>query len=396
VSGGACIRVLAGGAAALLAAACIQSQDFPAPEAPAGPAADQGSLPPPACGSLDDPQNCGACGHSCLGGACARGQCQPVVLAEDQPTTQDSLSDAMAVDDSHVFWLSGGRIARVPTAGGKVDELRARSAARGKMRVVGDFIYLSTFDAVVRLPKNGGTLETVTPALPGVSTLQTFDVVDGAVAWIALRQDSNEISIQRLFFCSLPCTQPEEPWGDDGAIPGEIGRSASNLYATYAYMEDDPEGRQGAGVDSLMASYKSALVTNPFNELVIEEMPEEAFAYGVGMGSVARARLPRERPDGNQPYVPDKVLASDPELWPSSLALVDNDLYWIDIRRETGTSVFRVDKRGIALPEEILSGWRPVKLTATRDAIYFTTADGKVAKLARPLPVVAKTPDAQK
>jgi hypothetical protein len=144
-----------------------------------------------------------------------------------------------------------------------------------------------------------------------------------------------------------------------------------------------------------MAPYKAALVTNPFGELVIEELPDEAFAYGGGMGAIARARLPRERPEGNQPYVPDKVLASDPELWPSSVTLVENDLYWLDSRSEHG-QVFRVDKRGVSLPEVILSGWRPVNLTATPDAIYFTTADGKVAKLARPLPVVVKTPDAQK
>jgi hypothetical protein len=35
-----------------------------------------------------DPNNCGACGHNCLGGACVAGQCQPVILSanQSQPT----------------------------------------------------------------------------------------------------------------------------------------------------------------------------------------------------------------------------------------------------------------------------------------------------------------------
>jgi hypothetical protein len=50
-----------------------------------------------------DPANCGACGHSCQGGTCAAGRCQPLVLA----TGQSSLL-SLAVDTTNVYW-SGGR-----------------------------------------------------------------------------------------------------------------------------------------------------------------------------------------------------------------------------------------------------------------------------------------------
>jgi hypothetical protein len=62
------------------------------------------------CTNVDtDPANCGRCGHSCEGGACAAGACQPFLLARftDVPTSTVVLSQ------THVFWstiesISGG------------------------------------------------------------------------------------------------------------------------------------------------------------------------------------------------------------------------------------------------------------------------------------------------
>src|SRR5579883_758760 len=54
-----------------------------------------------------DAQNCGACGHDCLGGACIDGACQPAVLASglQQPT-------AIAVDGcaNMVFWTNQTKV----------------------------------------------------------------------------------------------------------------------------------------------------------------------------------------------------------------------------------------------------------------------------------------------
>lgn len=376
------------GLSAIALVACIQSQDFPAaPAADEAPRTD--SLPPPACGTVDDPNNCGACGHSCLGGACARGQCQPVVLAENQTLEHDPLvPDAIAVDATHVTWVTGSRLSRVPIGGGAVHVLGTYPVSPEKMRVVGEHLYLmsGSRDAVVRLPKSGGAIEKVTPQIPDVQTVQTFDVVADAVAWSAMRKDANDVWITHLFFCSLPCTQPEEPWKADGPSPRSIGRSATSLYASYYFSDGS-----GEGVDALTADYKPALVTNFFNELIVEEMPNEAHAFGAAMGAVARAVLPRTRPEGNQPHVPDKVLASDPDLWVRGLTLVGTDLYWAGSMPGAPSAIFRVDKRGASLPEAILSGWNVTTITASDEAIYFSTADGKIAKLARPVPVKTTT-----
>jgi hypothetical protein len=59
----------------------------------------------------DDPHHCGACGHDCLGGQCAAGVCQPVVLA--QSPNDAPIFDVALLADS-VVWATNDE----PTTGG--------------------------------------------------------------------------------------------------------------------------------------------------------------------------------------------------------------------------------------------------------------------------------------
>jgi hypothetical protein len=49
-----------------------------------------------------DAENCGACGHSCLGGTCSAGLCTPVVIADDAGGANDDI----AVDDTTIFFTT--------------------------------------------------------------------------------------------------------------------------------------------------------------------------------------------------------------------------------------------------------------------------------------------------
>jgi hypothetical protein len=83
---------------------------------PEGGAPDTGT-----CTNVDsDATNCGRCGHSCQGGACSAGRCQPIEMARftDEPTATVVLSR------THVLWNTmqsladgGGKVYSCPKTG---------------------------------------------------------------------------------------------------------------------------------------------------------------------------------------------------------------------------------------------------------------------------------------
>lgn len=79
-----------------------------------GDAADSGTA---ACAAdlASDPANCGACGHDCLGGACAAGACQPTVFVSGE----DGVT-GVAIVGSALYWTreTAGLVRTAPLAGG--------------------------------------------------------------------------------------------------------------------------------------------------------------------------------------------------------------------------------------------------------------------------------------
>src|SRR5690348_6466281 len=140
-----------------LAMGCSDVQEFQLPagsDGAQGPSTAGGN---PVCGSDSDPNNCGVCGHSCLGGACAAGACVPVRLASDQgdsaygaawyPYTTDIGDplpgpDRLAVDDTHVYWLNlRGEVMRVPIAGGDPERVAKTAANPAWLVLDGQSVY---------------------------------------------------------------------------------------------------------------------------------------------------------------------------------------------------------------------------------------------------------------
>jgi len=90
------------------------------------------------CGDvLSSALSCGRCGHSCLGGACALGKCQPVTLATDPAL------GAVAVDATYAYYVAenAGVIRKIPLAGGVSSNVYATGRAPHDLAVDGDRVF---------------------------------------------------------------------------------------------------------------------------------------------------------------------------------------------------------------------------------------------------------------
>jgi len=66
-----------------------------------------------------DNENCGACGHSCNGGECRAGVCQPVVFVSGAQSTAKTTFGGLAIDRDGLYWTDSTRgVVSVPRAGG--------------------------------------------------------------------------------------------------------------------------------------------------------------------------------------------------------------------------------------------------------------------------------------
>jgi hypothetical protein len=84
-----------------------------------GGSGGNGGAPPCAGANLDeDAKNCGACGHDCLGGACAAGHCQPVMLY-DVKALGVSPPTFLAAYDGSVYFGHGVALHRVRASDGE-------------------------------------------------------------------------------------------------------------------------------------------------------------------------------------------------------------------------------------------------------------------------------------
>jgi len=175
-----------------------------------------------------NPNHCGGCNHSCLGGTCVAGACQQVILA----TGQNSPS-GVVLDASNIYWSNGGTsntagVFRVSKDGGAVQSLiSATLGGIGGLAIGGNQLYFALNDfrtgtserRVMRANLDGSGMTAFSPAhTEGLESL----LVSGNFVFYAARSTSST-SIFR-----------------------------APLLA---------QGQAGAGVESLFASEPAAVVT---------------------------------------------------------------------------------------------------------------------------------------
>jgi hypothetical protein len=118
-----------------------------------------------------DSNNCGVCGHNCLGGKCIDHYCQPVTLASGQSfaSNRNNGAPSIAIDSSAVYWTSDTGVMTVPIAGGTTRMLAALTALPGGIAVDASNVYWGertygppSSGAVRKLALAGGTPVTLT------------------------------------------------------------------------------------------------------------------------------------------------------------------------------------------------------------------------------------------
>lgn len=351
---------------------CVYVQSYPAPEADEPPTLTVPAAAP-ACGSADDPDNCGTCGHSCLGGACTAGACEPVMLASDQGDTNDQFYGAgpvdLATDGAHVYWLTGlGDVMRVPTAGGAVEHVAAAPSGSMRLRLDRDDVFFTgdRHGRVFRAPKRGGDAAALTP--PSSDVIYDFLVAWGRIYWTA---------------------QPSEPLVDDWPVRS-CSRDGCGTDAPYEVWSS---GRATLLVTNATRLFMSGYDATTHQPWITGVNPQ---GHGNGQVKIGAGWVVSLAADDRDVFVgaedelrrapamgsaPGTVIASGEAYRTTyTLELDGDDVYFANTRQ----SIARCSRRGCIDPEVIVTDPQAKRIAMKDDAIYFITFDGRVMKVAKP------------
>ena len=316
---------------------------------------------------MTDGRNCGVCGHSCLGGACAAGTCQPIELVAGQNT-----ASGIAVDAMNVYWViavgSTGSVRKVAKAGGTFETLVPNQDQPRTVASDGTTVYFGGAMAQVRsVPVGGGGALNV--AARNADSPVNQIVVDSNYVWWA---EHNILAGGTSYVRRIPKAGGAiEPLGTspDGASDlAGVGDCAYFIapFNTPKLIRDCP-------------SSAGAVYTAPAASQVVGIKADNNHVYFLE-GNVKRI------PVAGGPVEPVAVLAATP----LDLAIDSQNVYFIEgttATRACGTSwsIKKAPKNGGAVTTlaEPPQGC-PTRLAVDDQAVYWTNSvSGQIMKVAK-------------
>jgi hypothetical protein len=387
------------------AIACTYVQEFAVPNGPPEPDAGAAEA---SCASIDDPESCGVCGHSCLGGTCLAGVCQPVVLASGQgdsafPGYTNDIGDPhtgpdrIAADEAYVYWLNlRGEVMRVPVAGGAPERLASVSAIPHWLVLDDAFVYFSTAPGdVYRIAKNGGAPTFLAPASSprvGVTPLGyeepypvELTLSGGDIYWA----DGSGVFVCRVTGCAgapprVVISENDTTFPYSFAIDGAGVQFMAE--ETHADLDDAGSYTPDYGIFAYNAQAQQFLGVSS-SIAFIELHGGETGIYALATTPMGVRGVAHVTPSAVSFLASGDAVPPDPR----GLALDEDYVYWangsknaVDPQQRTA-SVVRCKKTGCATPEILADGQIvPRAVAVTQDAVFWTTGDGRVMKLAKP------------
>ncbi len=335
------------------------------------------------CGNTQtNGQNCGRCGHDCLGGACEGGVCQPVTLASNiEPWN-------LAVDDASVYWTNpfDGFVTKADKSDG------------------------------------GNPVTLLSSSAPGMKVLSPFDITLDTTNLYVTDEESGY-----MLSCALGgCGNNPKALGIVDA--GSAGAFKIATDSTFVYCTDTSSGiwrapKSGAGAATLLGTYTAGGNSSPYDLVVggaavyftntdgtVQKLPvaggspmlvATALSQGVDIilanGDLYWTSLVNPGSVESVPLAggtPTPVAVSQP--LPFGIAADANNLYWLNIgpsMQGTDGTVMTCPLTNCASPTVLASGLVFAKSVVVDDvAVYWTTAgngsapaeNGAVTKVAKP------------
>jgi hypothetical protein len=332
-----------------------------APASPGAPAATCDDANPP----KSDPANCGRCGKSCLGGACADGACRPYAIAAK--LTEYPI--AIAVDATDVYWITNvGSIVTCPIGGCIVPKpVLTGQGSLSSIAIDDASVYFTVFGtaagsykdgAVVRVAKTGGAPTTLAQNQAKPGGIQT-DATN--VYWT---ESDNPGAIDR-------CAKTGCNLAPTALASGATQPSGTSMDGSSLYWGDQLSGRlmkvdKNAGPPTPLTSYQGTILGTAVD------------ATNVYFAQFDKAgRIVRTSKDGTS-----TVVLAEPETYSESVAVDDERVYWT-----TTTSVWSADKTTGQKREVVDHGGSialPRSLVATGTNVFWCeNGNGRIMRLVK-------------
>jgi hypothetical protein len=215
--------------------------------------------------------NCGACGHSCRGGACVSGRCQPVVLATDLEGPH-----ALVLRDGFVYWVNNktGDVQRVAVDGGTKQLVfdGPDDTSGDSIAFSGSNLYypLAILDGGVMVCPQSGCSATPPYAVANLDVPHSVFIAGSELYFVESGINA------RVGHCTLPCNGGFTAVTPPEGLPSHIAAEGSGVYWSAVLPSPGLRGKEGTDNARTVAS------TAPVGEIAV--FPGEVYWTERGFG----------------------------------------------------------------------------------------------------------------